>query len=360
MKFRHWIAVLALCADLAAAQVPEDPKHPNVAVLPLSSQGVDSVSALVVTDALSDELLHTGKVQVMERSQIRAILDEQGLQKSGACDGSECAVQTGRLLAVQEVVVGTIGRLGDSYSLSVRLVDMTTGQVSRSSHRMQQGAIDAVVAQALPEIAAELMGTEPPSSPRKGNPALLSREPSRDTLWSRRHDGFHFRSTMVVGISSSTEAPFSMRLGAEYDGFGVLVGAGPLFPILSTANQMGDYRLSRFIPDLSLFYGWDRFQVHAGFSQLGLRESGSNAEKTFQDYSVDLLIHLGLPGKPRTPGGFGILFGLGIMQYEDSWTEYTRTDSYINYTWVSQTHAQKKSSTNFFPVPHFAIVLSNW
>ncbi len=48
------------------------------------------------------------------------------------------------------------------------------------------------------------------------------------------------------------------------------------------------------------------------------------------------------------------------MQYEDSWTEYTRTDSYINYTWISQTHAQKKSSTNFFPVPHFAIVLSNW
>lgn len=333
------------CAGLAAAG---DSEPFSLAVLPFTGQGVDSVSALVVTDALSDELLRTGKVQVMERSQIRSILDEQGLQQSGACEGSECAVQTGRLLAVQDVVVGTIGKLGDSYSLSVRLVDVATGQVARSAHRMQQGAIDVVVAQALPQIAAELLGEAP-------TVVRAQRRPSPDSLWEGRHAGLHFRSQLVVGISSVTEAPFGVRLGVEYDGFGAMLGASPLVPILASTDNLGDKRIRWFIPGSTLFYGWGRYQANLGFSRLDLREtSGSDREETkILNYSADLVIHLGLPGKPQVPGGFGVLVGLGFVDFK-------RTNSYSFFD-GTQTVTRSDVVDNWgLPILNFAILLSDW
>jgi len=155
---------------------------PMIAVMPLSGVGVDATSSLVATDALSDELLKTGSVRVMERSQMENILKEQGFQQSGACDGSECAVQVGKLLSVAKIVVGTFGKIGDSYSLSIRLVDVQTGEVLRSVHRMQRGAIDQVVVDVLPGMAAELAArfsgahvTVEKHEPRSAQPKLTAK-----------------------------------------------------------------------------------------------------------------------------------------------------------------------------------------
>lgn len=157
-----WLLVAA-CTGMphAADSVPAPASRPSIAVMSLVGQGVDSMSAMIVTDALSDELLKTGKFRVMERSQMENVLKEQGFQASGACDGTECAMEVGKLLSVDNVVVGCLGKLGESYSLTVRTVDITTGEVIASSRVLQRGAIDQVVADALPRVSAELSGGKP-------------------------------------------------------------------------------------------------------------------------------------------------------------------------------------------------------
>lgn len=132
-------------------------KLPMVAVMPLSWQGVDSTSAMVVTDALADELLRTGAVRVMERSQMEKILKEQGFQKSGACSGSECAVEIGRLLSINKIVVGTIGKLGSSYTVTARAVDIGSGEIVGSARGQIKGEIDDVPASLLPGISRDLI-----------------------------------------------------------------------------------------------------------------------------------------------------------------------------------------------------------
>lgn len=131
-------------------------KLPLVAVMPLSGQNVDSASALIVSEVLSNELIKSGRVRVMERSQMEKILKEQGFQQSGSCDGSECAVEMGKLLSIDKMVVGTLGKLGGSYSVSLRAVDVGTGEVVGSSQKMQRGEIDEVAASLLPGVAKEL------------------------------------------------------------------------------------------------------------------------------------------------------------------------------------------------------------
>ena len=140
------------------------PKLPLVAVMPLTAQGVDEASALVVTDALSDELMRDGKVRVMERSQMEKLLKEQGFQQSGVCEGTDCALVMGKLLAIDRMVVGSLGKLGESYTLSVRSVDVATGEVLGSARRMRKGAIDDVIADLLPLVTKDLAFQKAPKS----------------------------------------------------------------------------------------------------------------------------------------------------------------------------------------------------
>jgi hypothetical protein len=147
-------SLLVCAAALACAQ--SNPKLPLIAVMPLTAQGVDDASALVVTDALSDQLLRDGKVRVMERSQMEKILREQGFNASAVCDGSDCALVMGKLLAIDRMVVGSLGKLGESFTLSVRVVDVASGEVLGSARRMRKGQIDDVIADLLPLVTKDL------------------------------------------------------------------------------------------------------------------------------------------------------------------------------------------------------------
>jgi len=140
----------------SVAATGEAKRLPLIAVMPLTGQGVDESSALIATDALSDELLKAKRVRVLERSQMESILKEQGFQKSGYCDGTECAVQMGKLLSIEKIVVGTLGRIGSSYSLSVRVVDVGSGEIVGSVRRMQRGEIELMVSDVLPEVAQQI------------------------------------------------------------------------------------------------------------------------------------------------------------------------------------------------------------
>lgn len=159
-----WSAVfLGLCALLsspcAGASASAVEKVRSVAVMPLQAKGVAANEADVMTDALVSQLQRSEGQRVMERSQMDQIMREQGFEKSGACDGSECAVQMGRLLSVDHIVVGAVGLVGHTYTLSLRMVNVGTGEVLRSSMKSRAGTIDDVLTKLVPETVSDLTST---------------------------------------------------------------------------------------------------------------------------------------------------------------------------------------------------------
>ncbi|MEK7391200.1 MAG: CsgG/HfaB family protein [Fibrobacterota bacterium] len=138
-----------------------DPIAPTtVAILPLSSQVLDSGALEGIGSALGSELLNLGKFRVMERSQISSILQEQGFQHSGACDGGTCAVEVGKLLSVEQIVLGTVAKVGRTYSLTARLVNVQSGEVLKSSTRNSDAKVDALLTEAVPATASDLSGMQ--------------------------------------------------------------------------------------------------------------------------------------------------------------------------------------------------------
>lgn len=177
-----WV-ILLVCTSLFAAT--EGPV-PMVAVTQLQPRGVSANDASVLTDNISDELLKSGMVRVMERSQMDKILQEQGFQQSGTCDTSECAVQIGRLLGIEQIVVGSVGKVGETYSLSIRMVDVSTGEVVASSRQNHRGAIDDVLQQVVPKVVQELTRSSSKSEKTPDNAtqdAKIEKEGSSGVLW---------------------------------------------------------------------------------------------------------------------------------------------------------------------------------
>jgi tetratricopeptide (TPR) repeat protein len=94
------------------------------AMFPLSTELGLSVSENLRT-ALSE------KFDVVERKYIMKVAEEQKLQMSGLID-TNTAVQFGKLIGAKTVVLGSITKIGKTYTLNVRFVSVETGEVVKA------------------------------------------------------------------------------------------------------------------------------------------------------------------------------------------------------------------------------------
>lgn len=149
---------------IAATSVLSQSERLSVAVSDLEPHAVDKASAAIITDRLRSEMVNTGRFRVMERGEMEAVLSEQGFQQSGACSDQACLVEVGQLLGVSHVVAGTIGKVGRLFTLSLRIIDVRTGEIVRVVSEDCDCAIEDVLSSSTGKIARRLaaaVGGEP-------------------------------------------------------------------------------------------------------------------------------------------------------------------------------------------------------
>jgi len=150
--------VISFFLLLFSVSIAQDAKT-NIAVIDLDPTGISNNEAQFLSNRLRIELFETGKFQVVEREKMNAILNEQGFQQSG-CTSVECAIEIGQLLNVNVMVAGSIGKIEDIYSLSIRLIDVETGVIIRTATRDYEGNLSEVLTDVIPEVSIELADAE--------------------------------------------------------------------------------------------------------------------------------------------------------------------------------------------------------
>ena len=131
-----------------------------IAIIDLEGRGISSLETQTLTDRMRSELVSTGAVTIVERGQMTEILSEQGFQQTG-CVSSECAVEVGKLLGVSQMATGSIGKIGASYTIDVRMFAVEDGAIVRSVNRTYSGAIDGLITE-IEIISWQLIGITPP------------------------------------------------------------------------------------------------------------------------------------------------------------------------------------------------------
>ncbi len=104
-------------------------------------QGVSAVEAKIVTDFVYDALYRYGggEYMIISRQNREAGLAEQKFSMGGFCNDIACALEVGRYLSADYVVIGSFTKFAGKYYLSLQLVDVNTTGVAGSA---REGADD--------------------------------------------------------------------------------------------------------------------------------------------------------------------------------------------------------------------------
>jgi curli biogenesis system outer membrane secretion channel CsgG len=208
------------------------PKKINVAVINLkSSSGVTAGEADLISDRLRGDLFNTGKVNVMERDQMQEILKEQGFQQSGACSNEACMVEMGQLLGVEQLVTGSLGKVGSMFLVNLRVIDVKTAKITKVVSKDIKGSIEDVVGELGP-IASELVGgagspqfvekktEEKAAEPEQPKPEAVVEPPKEEKKEAEPvPDARADRNKNRFGIALGARLFFGLTGRVEYDDF---------------------------------------------------------------------------------------------------------------------------------------------
>ena len=160
MKTRYVILILAIAAfsnfaSRANIYSQERKKiKPSLAVLPFSSAGVKDYEAVSLSNRLHSELVKTKRFQVVEIEKVEAMLQEIAFHQSGIFR-EEYVAQVGKMLGAQMMVTGSVGKVGNTYTVDVRIINVRNRRVIFAKTSNSTGKIDALL-QLMNEIAWEL------------------------------------------------------------------------------------------------------------------------------------------------------------------------------------------------------------
>jgi curli biogenesis system outer membrane secretion channel CsgG len=112
------------------SQIQKNGKMPFVAVFSFEDSNEEDDPenlGMVFSEMLTTALIQTNRFQVLERTQLDKILEEQALGLTGAID-DETAVDVGELIGIDAVVVGSSRHIEDLIEIDARIVDAQSGK----------------------------------------------------------------------------------------------------------------------------------------------------------------------------------------------------------------------------------------
>jgi TolB-like protein len=150
-----WLVVpfVVLLAGLASAE--KGPDKVAIAVNDLGGEGIDQSSANIISDRLRTELFKTGVVTVVDR---QTMLEAFKVGASGqeGCTSDQCLAQMGQRLGVSQFVSGTVGKLGEVFTINVRVVDVATAKVVSTESVDCECPVSKVLTSSAPELAGKI------------------------------------------------------------------------------------------------------------------------------------------------------------------------------------------------------------
>ena len=116
-------------------------------------QGVSAGDAGIVTEFIFSAVYEYGRDQynIIAREQREALLAEQKFTLSGLCDEVSCAVEVGKYLSAEYMIVGSFTKFGSKYYITLQLVSVRTTAVTGSS-RIDAADYDGLMEELEPGI----------------------------------------------------------------------------------------------------------------------------------------------------------------------------------------------------------------
>ncbi|MBI9104900.1 MAG: hypothetical protein JEY99_20960 [Spirochaetales bacterium] len=125
------ILIIILLITVCFYIFSEDELKPRIGILNFTAKSVSVMDAEAVGEIFTSELVLTDKFDIVDRQNIKNILEEMDFQLSG-CTDSSCAVEVGQILSLEYMIYGSVIKLGELFSINVQMINVETAQIEHT------------------------------------------------------------------------------------------------------------------------------------------------------------------------------------------------------------------------------------
>jgi len=133
-------------ADCDLTSLPVVDERASVAVLDF--QVLDTPNSAIgasLADICREAILASDRYRLVDRENMRALLDEEDWSKTVRCDETKCLVSFGKKLRAQKIVHGRISSIGNTFLLTLKMLDVSTTRIDGVKTTKITGGIEGVV-----------------------------------------------------------------------------------------------------------------------------------------------------------------------------------------------------------------------
>lgn len=123
--------ILVVCL-LFCLSVLHSEEKPIVTVMDFETSNISAGDMKLIISLISSHLFQADQFTVIDVAQRDTILEEIKFSLSG-CSDESCQIEIGKLLSAEFIIVGSIGKLGNRYALSMRLLDVSTSKTMNTA-----------------------------------------------------------------------------------------------------------------------------------------------------------------------------------------------------------------------------------
>ena len=140
----------------------------TIAVLDLNANGISQTEAKSLSNSLHVQLTRTVTSEefikksgisytVVERSQMDKIFEQFDIQNTGCTDVS-CAVEFGKMLSVERIIIGSVGLVGRTYTINISIVDVESTKTLQVADYRFKGEVDNLLNEGIPDVVGQILG----------------------------------------------------------------------------------------------------------------------------------------------------------------------------------------------------------
>ncbi|MBI5526165.1 MAG: hypothetical protein HY897_07505 [Deltaproteobacteria bacterium] len=151
-------STLALAQDTPWVEPAKEEKKQSmsVAVFQFEAQGADKKIPVILTDTVLSMLNRLPDTRVIGSKEIDAMLNYEQKKQMTGCNDASCAVALGGALGVDKILMGSVGRLGETHILDMKLIDIRTAHIDTSYNKRLESGREEEFLDVLPEALTVL------------------------------------------------------------------------------------------------------------------------------------------------------------------------------------------------------------
>ena len=138
---------------------------PTIVVAPLRAIEAAGSASQIISEQIRAFVGRSGKYTLVSPEEMNALDAELERQLSGGCDEASCVAQLGGALGAEFLLTGSLGLIGKTYVLNLKLIDIETASAKANAKPIMASSLDEIVRR-VDEATADVLGTAVPVAAR--------------------------------------------------------------------------------------------------------------------------------------------------------------------------------------------------